>query len=336
MDGGGPRPPTRVEDRADRQVRLRRRRGPDPVGSVCHLDVERIAVDVGVDRHRFQPELAECPHDPDGDLSAIGDEDPGLRHQRLRLAIIVCTRTGVKPLPLSEFALTRALERIGVQAPVRFDEVTRSTQLTARSLAEEGAPEWTLVAAAHQTEGRGRLDRRWVDEPGRALMFSMVLRPDLPPERGGLISLLAGWALTVGEGKAGGIIAESTLRGDGIEHVLLGVGVNVAAAPAIAGAAALGDVEPADVLGSFLVAFAGRYEPGHPAFPGATVSAYRKVCATIGTRVRVTTTAGLVTEGEAVDLDDAGGLVVRNDDGLEVVRFGDVEQLRRGATGGSG
>jgi BirA family biotin operon repressor/biotin-[acetyl-CoA-carboxylase] ligase len=259
-------------------------------------------------------------------------------------------------LPLSELALTHALERIGAQAPVRFDEVTRSTQLTARSLAEEGAPEWTLVAAAHQTEGRGRLDREWVDEPGGALMFSLVLRPDLPPERGGLISLLAGWALAVacreaagvearckwpndlivGKGKAGGIIAESTLRSDGIEHVLLGVGVNVAAAPAVAGAAALGDVEPAEVLDSFLVAFAGRYEPGHPAFPGATVSAYRKVCATIGAWVRVTTTAGLVTEGEAVDLDDAGGLVVRTDDGLEVVRFGDVEQLRRGETGASG
>jgi len=28
--------------------------------------------------------------------------------------------------------------------------------------------------------------------------------------------------------------------------------------------------------------------------------------------------------------------VVRDDDGLEVVRFGDVEQLRRGATGASG
>jgi BirA family transcriptional regulator, biotin operon repressor / biotin---[acetyl-CoA-carboxylase] ligase len=256
-------------------------------------------------------------------------------------------------LPLSELALTQALERIGAQAPVRFDEVTRSTQLTARSLAEAGAPEWTLVAAAHQTEGRGRLDRQWVDEPGRVLMFSMVLRPDLPPERGGLISLLAGWALTVAcreaarvearckwpndlmveEGKAGGIIAESTLRGVAIEHVLLGVGVNLAAAPAVAGAAAIGDVEPADMLGSFLVAFAERYEPGHPAFPGATVSAYRRVCATIGTRVRVTTIAGVVTEGEAVDVDDSGRLVVRTDQGLEVVSSGDVEHVGLGAWG---
>jgi BirA family biotin operon repressor/biotin-[acetyl-CoA-carboxylase] ligase len=66
------------------------------------------------------------------------------------------------------------------------------------------------------------------------------------------------------------------------------------------------------------------------------VSAYRKICATIGTRVRVTTTAGLVTEGEAVDVDEDGGLVVRTEDALEVVRFGDVEQLRRGATGAPG
>ena len=256
-------------------------------------------------------------------------------------------------MPLSELVLAHALERIGAQAPVRFDEVTRSTQITARSLADEGAPEWTLVAAAHQTEGRGRLGRGWVDEPGEALMFSVVLRPDLRAERGGLIPLLAGWALAVacreatglearckwpndlmvGEGKAGGIIAESKLSGDGIEHVVLGIGVNVAAAPAVAGAAAIGDVEPAEVLESFLIAFAGRYEPGHPAFPGATLAGYREVCATIGTRVRATTNSGLVVEGEAVDLDDAGGLVVRTDDGLEVVRFGHVEQLRPGMSG---
>jgi BirA family biotin operon repressor/biotin-[acetyl-CoA-carboxylase] ligase len=250
-------------------------------------------------------------------------------------------------LPLSEHALSRALERIGAQAPVRFDEVTRSTQLTARELAKDGAPEWTLVAAGHQTEGRGRLDREWVDEPGRTLMFSVVLRPDLAPRNGGLITLLAGWALAaacrdaagadarckwpndlmVGEGKAGGIIAESMVRGDRFEHVVLGVGVNLAAAPAVGGAPPIGDVEPASVLESFLVAFAGRYRPGHPAFPGATVAAYRGVCATIGTRVRATTTTGLVIEGEAVDVDDASGLVVRTDDGLEVVRFGDVEHV---------
>ena len=47
-----------------------------------------------------------------------------------------------------------------------------------------GAPEWTLVAAGHQTGGRGRLGRTWIDVPGRALLFSIVLRPtSLPADR---------------------------------------------------------------------------------------------------------------------------------------------------------
>ena len=82
---------------------------------------------------------------------------------------------------LSEDALVRALERVGLRAPVRFDEVTASTQATALELAAAGTPEWTLVAAGHQTEGRGRLGRTWLDRPGRALMFSFVLRPALEP-----------------------------------------------------------------------------------------------------------------------------------------------------------
>lgn len=62
-------------------------------------------------------------------------------------------------MPLSDVILRAALERIGAEAPVRFDEVTGSTQLTALELAEGGAPEWTLVAAGHQTQGLGRLGR---------------------------------------------------------------------------------------------------------------------------------------------------------------------------------
>jgi Biotin-(acetyl-CoA carboxylase) ligase len=57
------------------------------------------------------------------------------------------------------------------------------------------------------------------------------------------------------------------------------------------------------------------------------VASYREVCATLGTRVRATTGDGAVIEGEAVDLDDRGGLVVRTTAGDEVVRFGEVEHL---------
>jgi BirA family biotin operon repressor/biotin-[acetyl-CoA-carboxylase] ligase len=250
---------------------------------------------------------------------------------------------------LSEHALARSLERAGLQAPVRFDEVTRSTQETALAMAADGAPQWTLVAAAHQTQGRGRLGRTWRDEPGHALMFSFVLRPEgLPVAFGGALSLLAGltiaqacdeladqraacrWPndLLVAGRKAGGVLAESRLAADRFEHVVLGVGVNLGVPPAgIAGAGAV-EAEEEDLLAAFLERFVGRYEPAHPAFAGSVVADYRERCATLGLPVRATTTGGSSVEGIAVDVDEAGGLVVRTHAGLEVVRFGDVEHLQ--------
>ena len=248
---------------------------------------------------------------------------------------------------LSEHALSRALEGAGLSAPVRFEEVTRSTQETAVRLAEDGAPEWTLVAAGHQTEGRGRLGRTWKDEPGGALLFSLVLRPSLPPELGGLLSLLAGTALAeacdevtdqratckwpndilVAGRKAGGILAESRLAGDRFEFVALGVGVNLYAPPADLPEAGTVQAEDADLLGAFLRAFAGRYEPEHPAFARTVVAAYRTRCATLSTQVRARTGRGAVVDGEAIGVDETGALMVRVGDGIETVRFGEVEHL---------
>jgi BirA family biotin operon repressor/biotin-[acetyl-CoA-carboxylase] ligase len=251
-------------------------------------------------------------------------------------------------LTLSDHALTRALERAGLSAPVRFEEVTRSTQETALAMADAGAPEWTLVAAAHQTEGRGRLGRSWRDEPGRALLFSLVLRPDLSPEHGGVLTLLAGVALAescddladqraackwpndllVAGRKAGGILAESRMSGDGFDHVVLGVGVNLGEPPADVPNAGAVDAEDVDLLVAVLRSFARRYEPGHPAFAGAVVAAYRERCATLGESVRAVGADGAVIEGVAEDLDETGALIVLTPEGVRPVRFGSVEHLR--------
>ncbi len=250
---------------------------------------------------------------------------------------------------LSEDALRRALAAAGLEAPVRYEDEVGSTNDLALELAQAGTPEWTLVAAGHQTAGRGRLGRSWVDRPGAALMFSLVLRPvGLPPGRVGLIPLLAGVAaaegcreaggaavmckwpndLLVGEAKAGGILAESRVDGRRLAHVVLGVGINLREPPAeVPGAAGVGDVEPEAVLAGFLRAFRPRYQPSHPAFVGAVLAAYRRVSATLGRRVRATTTRGATVEGVAVDVREDGGLVLETGRGTAVVAFGEVEHL---------
>lgn len=248
---------------------------------------------------------------------------------------------------LSDEALRRALERAGLDAPVRFEEVTPSTQQVALALAHDGAPEWTLVAAAHQTQGRGRLGRTWSDVAGSALMFSIVLRPPLEPDLGGLIPLLAGAALAdacdqvagqraackwpndvlVGGRKAAGILAESRVEDGRFAHVVLGVGVNLGGPPAEHPDAGAVDAEDRELLEAFVLRFAAAYRPVETSFAHDVVARYRGRCATLGRTVRATTIDGAAVEGEAIDVDASGALVVRTPRGERTVRFGAVEHL---------
>jgi BirA family transcriptional regulator, biotin operon repressor / biotin---[acetyl-CoA-carboxylase] ligase len=59
----------------------------------------------------------------------------------------------------------------------RHYRVTDSTNARARELVEAGAPGGTVVTAAEQTAGRGRQGRTWTAPPGKALLYSAILRP---------------------------------------------------------------------------------------------------------------------------------------------------------------
>jgi BirA family biotin operon repressor/biotin-[acetyl-CoA-carboxylase] ligase len=178
-------------------------------------------------------------------------------------------------------------------------------------------------------------------------MFSLVLRPRMSVERAGSLPLLAGWAMAAAcssssgtevlckwpndlrsaDGKVGGILAESRLEEDLVDHLVLGVGVNLGESPpGIEGAAAI-DAEAGTLLGTFLETIVPVYAPGDPSFVSAVVDRYRAVCETLGRRVRATTSTGDPIEGEAVDVDDSGALVVRTSGGNRTVRTAEIEHL---------
>jgi BirA family biotin operon repressor/biotin-[acetyl-CoA-carboxylase] ligase len=62
-------------------------------------------------------------------------------------------------------------------SPHRHFRITDSTNARARELVESGAPHGTVVTAAEQTAGRGRQGRSWAAPPGKALLYSAILRP---------------------------------------------------------------------------------------------------------------------------------------------------------------
>jgi BirA family biotin operon repressor/biotin-[acetyl-CoA-carboxylase] ligase len=244
---------------------------------------------------------------------------------------------------LSEAALRRALAAAGLSAPVRWDDVTGSTNATALVLAAEGAPSWTLVAASHQTSGRGRQGRVWRDRPGSALLCSLVLRPDWSPDRVGLVSLAAGAAmaeaiseiagveirckwpndLLADDTKIGGILGEAQVSAGAIAHVVVGIGVNIDVPEGVPGAGAIGNVDEEALLASFL----RRCSSMLGASADEIVPRWRAVSRTLGRRVEATTVGGDVARGVAVDIDDTGALLIDTDVGPARVAFGEIEHL---------
>jgi BirA family biotin operon repressor/biotin-[acetyl-CoA-carboxylase] ligase len=237
---------------------------------------------------------------------------------------------------------------VDADAPVRWDDVTTSTNDIALAMAADGAPEWTLVAAGHQTEGRGRRGRVWTDEPGRALMCSVVLRPSLAPERIGLVSIAGGVAMAeavsvitglnvrctwpndlfVDDTKVGGVLAESEVGGDLVRYVVLGVGVNLDAPGGMPDAGGIGDVDVEALLASYLFSLGELMD----AAPDEVRSRWAALSRTLGRRVAATTVGGDAVRGVAADLDDTGALLVDTDAGRVRVAFGDVRHLRSGAS----
>lgn len=248
-----------------------------------------------------------------------------------------------------ERVIADAVREAGLGVPVHYEPETASTNATALRLAADGAPTWTVVVAGHQTEGRGRLGRSWVSEPGQALLCSVVLRPELEPSDAGLVTLLAGVAmaeaarvscgaavrckwpndLMVSGGKAGGLLAESSVADGKLEHVVVGAGVNVRSAPpGVEGAASLGGGDPAVLLSAFLWCLRQRLHPERPDWAAEVIAAHREISATLGRRVRAQTLGGREVEGAAVDLDAHGDLIVDRDGVREVVAFGEIQHLR--------
>jgi BirA family biotin operon repressor/biotin-[acetyl-CoA-carboxylase] ligase len=85
--------------------------------------------------------------------------------------------------------------RPGLWREVRVVEETGSTNADLLAEARSGAAEGLVLVAEAQTAGRGRMGRRWISPPRRALTFSVLLRPAVPAGLLGWVPLLAGVAV---------------------------------------------------------------------------------------------------------------------------------------------
>lgn len=152
-----------------------------------------------------------------------------------------------RPLPPDLEGLGRRLSEHG--RAFRLLAHTVSTNDDARVWAAEGAPSGAVVCADAQSGGRGRQGRAWSTPPGETLALSVILRPTLPVPDLPKIALAAGLAarraidaalgrsaakvkwpndVLIDDRKICGVLSEAVLAGGRVEHVVVGVGINVA------------------------------------------------------------------------------------------------------------
>lgn len=227
-----------------------------------------------------------------------------------------------------------------------------STNDEAKRLAEDGAPEGTLVVADEQTAGRGRLQRTWWAPAGTALLMSLILRPDLAPHQAQRLTMLCSLAIcdaiagTTGlvpavkwpndvllrGRKVCGILTELGIEGPRLAYAVVGMGVNVNVDFGGAGelthtatslAQELGrEVSRLELLRAILINVEERYARLRAGESPHAEWAAR--LATLGQRVIVTTpTEQLSGIAEGVDAD--GALLLRDENGvLRHILAGDV------------
>lgn len=239
---------------------------------------------------------------------------------------------------------------------MRGFETVDSTNTAAAEWARDGASEGSVVVTEYQSAGRGRHGRGWTAKKGRNLMFSVVLHPNLSPDRLGLITVAASVAVAeaiesfvsphrsalkwpndvILEGrKTCGMLLESSVSGrQEAEVVVLGVGLNVNQTtfpPSLAESATslrltTGRPFPRAPLFSRLLShLETRYDAVRTDGDAAVRSAFEDRLVSIGepTSLQRTDTDRTVS-GIVRGISETGGLRLETDEGMKTVHAGNV------------
>ena len=134
-----------------------------------------------------------------------------------------------------------------VAKEVLYFDTIDSTNTKAQELAEKGYPSGTLVVADKQESGKGRRGRSWVSPSGIGIFMTLMIKPDINPNNASMLTLVAALAvakaitsvtgeeamikwpndIVVNGKKVCGILTEMNAQFDYINHIVVGIGINV-------------------------------------------------------------------------------------------------------------
>lgn len=234
-------------------------------------------------------------------------------------------------------------------------ETTSSTQEEARTLAEQGAPEGTLVIAEEQTGGRGRMGRKFLSPRGKGIWMSLILRPEQPLHLTQQLTLLAGVAvcraiqkatgiqtdikwpndLLYSGKKVSGILLESAAEDDVVRYCIAGIGINVnlkekdfpeelkpiATSLKLAGGQTLNRTA---LIQEIMYEIEVLYKLYHEEGFQPIASLWEALSGTVQREVKIQSPRGVII-GTAMGLNPSGALLVKADGEVVPIYSGDVQ-----------
>lgn len=134
-----------------------------------------------------------------------------------------------------------------VAKEVLYFDTIDSTNTKAQELAEKGYQSGTLVVADKQESGKGRRGRSWVSPSGTGIFMTLMIKLDINPNNASMLTLVAALAvakaitsvtgeeamikwpndIVVNGKKVCGILTEMNAQFDYINHIVVGIGINV-------------------------------------------------------------------------------------------------------------
>ncbi len=274
---------------------------------------------------------------------------------RVRKQTIAFVR-GADLLTATEIRYGLKTKLIGKQV-VAYGTV-RSTNDLASQMADNGAPEGTIVTAEQQTKGRGRFGRSWHSPAGLGIYLSIILRPKFPPERAPGVSLMTALAVAdtiarhcksqvqvkwpndilIGGKKTSGILTELSAERGHIDHLIVGIGINVnhgvahfpeelrTTATSVRRALRR-KVNRVGLLRELLVRFEAEYAEYQKHGLKNSQKRLRKYSSLLGKTIQLASGTSIVS-GQAIDIDANGCLIVESAEGRHQIVAGEVTVVK--------
>ena len=232
-----------------------------------------------------------------------------------------------------------------------------STNSIAKFLANHSADEGTVLISEIQTKARGRSGKKW-EAPDGGVWMSLILRPNVPTARIGLITLATGVAIAksirslgvdarikwpndvlIHGKKISGVLTEVNATFNEIDWIVVGIGIDSNlkledfSEDIRIGTTTLTEELPSKVDENELIAiFLNEFEKVYQLYKDGEIETilkdWRDLADTIGKYVNITQTGGKITQGYVVGINNEGSLIIERQDGtLEKIISGELRTV---------